>query len=344
MGTDSLGMWEATRRLPEQMREALARLDGLKRLPAREHVEHVVVIGMGGSGIAGDVALAAAAPFMAVPVTVVRGYELPSYVGEHSLVVAVSFSGSTEETLEVTQRALAHGARCVAIATGGELLAMVEDHGGCVVAIDPGIPQPRAAFGALSVSVLGVLDQVGLFKGATGWANLAIARLEERRAELEEGSSEARAIAERLVGTVPLVVSSGALGQVAAVRWRNQINENAKAFAIASNYPEACHNELAGFEANPELLARAVSLVVLRHEHEHPQISRRYEFLLDRIAPQLASVSVVEGGGTGELATLFDLAYVGDYVSLHLADLLGVDPGPIPVLDAMKRFVAGPRA
>ena len=341
MQLDSQGMWEATRALPEQMEAALSQVVTVCDLPNKDHIEHVVVVGMGGSGIAGDVALAAAAPFMPIPITIVKGYELPSYVGQHSLVVAVSFSGNTEETLEVVSRALDHGAKCVAVTSGGELEHLMQERGGCIVQVDGTIPQPRAAFGALSVSVLGVLDQVGLFQGATGWINLAIARLKERRDELETQRSLAETIASQLVGTIPLIVSSGPIGQVAAMRWKAQINENAKAPAFYSVYPEACHNELAGFDAYPEMFERDLSLVILRHEHEHPQIARRYEFATTTIGPRLRHCVEVEGHGVGELANLFDLTFVGDYVALALAAALGIDPGPIVVLDSVKRFLAG---
>ncbi|WP_298343685.1 SIS domain-containing protein [Ferrimicrobium sp.] len=341
MYVDSQGMWEATRMLPEQMEAALSQVASVCDLPNKDHIEHVVVVGMGGSGIAGDVALAAAAPFMAIPITIVKGYELPSYVGPHSLVIAVSFSGNTEETLEVVAHAIDHGAKCVAVTSGGELARLVEERGCCVVGVDGRIPQPRAAFGALSVSVLGILDQVGLFKGATGWINLAITRLKERRDELDTPDSMASAIAAELKGTIPIIVSSGPLGQVAAMRWKAQINENAKAPAFSSVYPEACHNELAGFDAYPELLTRDLSLVILRHNYEHPQIARRYEFAMKTIGPRLAHCIEIEGHGVGELANLFDLTFVGDYVALSLAGQLGIDPGPITILDNVKRFLAG---
>ena len=338
---DSLGMWKATFGLPEQMEAALANVGGICDFPSPDHIEHVVVTGMGGSGIAGDVAVASAAPFMAVPVTVVKGYELPSYVGANSLVIAVSFSGNTEETVEVVSRAVEHGARTIAVTTGGEVGRIVAEQGGCVVEVDSSIPQPRAAFGALSVSVLGILEKVGLFPGASQWVELAIEQVKARRAELDSPGQIAAEIAGRLEGALPLIVSSGALGAVAAMRWKAQINENVKGPAVFSVYPEGCHNELAGFDRYPDFLREEVAMVVLRHEHEHPQIGRRFAFLEENVGPRLKSFTTVRGQGVGELASLFDLVYIGDVMSLHLADLLGVDPGPIDLLDSMKKFLGG---
>ncbi|ACU54680.1 Mannose-6-phosphate isomerase [Acidimicrobium ferrooxidans DSM 10331] len=340
---DELGMWDATLGLPEQMEAALGTVGRLCDLPAPDQVEHVVVLGMGGSGIAGDVAVATAAPYMPIPVVVVKGYELPSFVGPRSLAVALSFSGNTEETLEVLAGALDHGARAVAISAGGELARVAAERGVCHVAIDGSIPQPRAALGALTVSLLGVLERVGFFPGASAWIGHAIERLRQRRDELEKGTL-ASDLASALVGTIPIVLGSGAVGQVAALRWKNQINENAKALAVASVLPEAGHNELTAFEAYPELLASTVSLVFLRHDGEHPQISRRVAFMEREIAPRVHRAVSVHGQGVGELATFFDLAFVGDVMSLRLAEALGTDPGPIPMLNALKQYLSGPAA
>ncbi len=337
---DVLGMWPATQALPEQMETALDAVSHLCDVPSASHIEHVVVLGMGGSGIAGDVAVATAAPYMAVPVVVVKGYELPSFVGAQSLAVAVSFSGNTEETLEVLSGALDHGARAVTISSGGELAQLAAERGLCHIGIDGSIPQPRAALGALTVSVLGVLERVGFFPGASAWIGHAIDRLRERRERIADDGLDL-SVAEELEGTIPIVLGSGAVGQVAALRWKNQINENAKALAIASVLPEAGHNELTAFEANPALLAEHISLVFLRHDGEHPQIARRVDFMQRVIGPRVRSSIEVRGSGTGELATFFDLAFVGDLASLRLAERRGTDPGPIPVLAALKAHLAG---
>jgi len=338
---DTQDMWSATFSLPEQMAEALKAVPNGGPFARGNHVDHVVVVGMGGSGIAGDVAVAAAAPFMSVPITVVKGYDLPSYVSACSLVIAVSYSGNTEEVREAVGVAIAQGAQVVGISSGGDLVETVQAGGGYHIAVDPSIPQPRAAFGALSVSVLAVLDRVGLFGGATQWVHLAIDRLKRRRDELVRPDSLAERLGLGLVDRIPLIVSAGSVGTVAAMRWKCQVNENAKAPAFFATYPEACHNELAGFEGNADLLKERVVMVVLRHAGEHPQIGRRYAFAQQLLAPRLAGFETVIGQGEGDLASLFDLTFVGDVASLWLAEAMGIDPGPIPVLVDMKVAVAG---
>ncbi|HEY5244131.1 MAG TPA: hypothetical protein VIJ60_00545, partial [Acidimicrobiales bacterium] len=154
---DSLGMWEATAGLPEQMAAALdaaSRLDGLETIGP---ITNVVVCGMGGSGIAGDVLAALAGPELAVPVTVVKSYDLPAFVGPDSLVFAVSCSGDTEETVAAATAARAAGAPLVTVAGGGELARLAQTDDWPLVPVPNDIPQPRAALGAMAVPLLVVL-------------------------------------------------------------------------------------------------------------------------------------------------------------------------------------------
>ena len=155
---DTEGMLAATLGLPEQVAEAAEAARGLEGLPRREMVENVVVLGMGGSGVAGDLLLATAAPFMAVPVVVVKGYTPPAFVGEGTLVFAVSFSGNTEETLEAATEAAVQGATVVCVTGGGELATRAEGWGAAVIPIPAGIPQPRAGIGAMAIPPLVVLE------------------------------------------------------------------------------------------------------------------------------------------------------------------------------------------
>ena len=333
---DSLGMWEATAGLPEQVAEAATAALGLTGLPGRDGVEHVVVLGMGGSGIAGDVLLATAAPFMPVPVTVVKGYEPPEFVGANSLVFAMSFSGDTEETLEAATEAFEAGASLVVVTSGGELGRLADEWRVPVVPIPPGIPQPRAGLGALAIPPLVVLESIGLFPGASGWVDQAIDQLRRRRDELVAPGSPAEELARRIGRTIPLVHSAGALGTAATLRWKAQVNENAKSPAFANTYPELCHNEVAGWGQHGDATRQLITLVNLRHDAEHPQVSVRFDLVAEALREVMASILEVRAAGEGDLAQLFDLALFGDFVSLHLAAHEGIDPGPIPVLDDIK--------
>jgi glucose/mannose-6-phosphate isomerase len=336
-------MWEVTAGLPEQVADALDTARGLAGLPSGDTVEHVVVLGMGGSGIAGDVLLATAAPFMPVPVTVVKGYEAPKFVGANSLVFAMSFSGDTEETLEAASAAYEAGAAMVVVTSGGELGRLADDWQVPVVPVPSAIPQPRAALAAMAVPPLVVLEEIGLFPGAVQWIDQAIDQLRTRRDQLVAPDSLAEELARRIGRTIPLIHSSGALGAAAALRWKTQINENAKAPAFYNVYPELCHNEVAGWGQHGDATRQLIALVNLRHDAEHPQLAQRFELVDEVLREVVADIIEVRAAGEGDLAQLFDLAILGDFVSLHLAGREAIDPGPVPVLVEIKnRLRPGP--
>ncbi|MDG2112267.1 MAG: SIS domain-containing protein, partial [Actinomycetota bacterium] len=174
---DSLGIWEITRALPEQLEQAVVAGREVTDVPGVDDIDHVVMMGMGGSGIAGDIVRAVAGPMMPVPVVVSKGYPCPGFVNRRSLVVAVSFSGDTEETLEAASAAEASGAQMIAVTSGGQLGELAADWGAPVYDLDASIPMPRVAVGAVSVAPLMALDRIGLFPGAEGWIELAVQQL-----------------------------------------------------------------------------------------------------------------------------------------------------------------------
>ncbi len=337
---DTLDMWGATAGLPEQVEAAVSAASGVSGLPSHDRVENVVVLGMGGSGIAGDVLMAAAAPFMPVPVTVVKGYQPPDFVGTGSLVFAMSFSGDTEETLEAAGLAYEAGASLIVVAGGGAFVELAGEWDVPVVPVPTTIPQPRAALGAMAIPPLVLLEEIGLFPGALQWVDQAVSQLRRRRDELVRPGSVAEELARRIGRTIPLIHSSGDLGAVAALRWKAQVNENAKSPAFFNVYPELCHNELAGWGQHGDATRQLITLVNLRHDAEHPQVARRFELVADVLREVVADILEVRAGGEGDLAQLLDLALIGDFVSLHLAGHEGIDPGPIPVLVDLKVALA----
>jgi glucose/mannose-6-phosphate isomerase len=338
---DSLDMFGVTARFPEQVAEAAKVAKGIEGLPPADEVDNVLVLGMGGSGIAGDVLAAVGGPFVPVPIVVTKGYAPPSFVGPGTLCFAVSFSGNTEETLEAAQAASAAGARMVVVTSGGELGALAPTWQAPHVPLPTDIPQPRAALGALSVPLILLLEKIGLFPGASGWVDAAVEQLTVRRAALEAGDAAQR-IARTIDGTIPLIFGAGPLGGVAAARWKAQVNENAKAPAFTGTYPELCHNEIVGWGQHGDVTRQVFTLVELRHDEEHPQELHRFELVRDLMAEVVHEVVEVRAVGEGPLAQLFDLTLMGDHVSLHMATQVGIDPGPIPVLDDLKRALAGP--
>jgi glucose/mannose-6-phosphate isomerase len=337
---DTLGMLDAARSLPEQMRaaaDAMALVDGL---PPADGITSVVVLGMGGSGIAGDVLAAVAGPTCPVPVVVNKHYECPAFVGPDTLVLAISFSGNTEETIDAVHHAVGAGARLVAITTGGHLGRIAREWGAAVVPVDPAIPMPRAGVAAVAVPALLVLEQLGLLDDASEQVEAAVAQLERRREQLGADLSPVTSLARRIGRTLPIVYGGGALGEVAAWRWKGQFNENPKVASFANRVPELTHNEVCGWGQHGDVTRQVFSLVLLRHDHEHGQVARRMELVDELCAEVVADVIEVRAKGDGPLAQLFDLVLLGDLVSLQMAADADVDPGPVPVLDEIKQRLA----
>ncbi len=339
---DSLGMADAARALPDQARAARRAVEAVEGLPPADGITSVVVLGMGGSGIAGDVLAAVAAPSCPVPIVVVKQYECPAFVGPDTLVLAISFSGNTEETIAAVHAAVGAGARLVAVTSGGHLARIAREWGAPVVPVDDAVPMPRAGIAAVSVPALLVLERLGLIDDATDQLDAAIAQMESRLASLALDDSAVTRIARRIGRTLPVVYGGGALGEVAAWRWKGQFNENPKVAAFANRVPELTHNEICGWGQHGDVTRQVLTLVLLRHDHEHPQVARRFELVGELCDEVVADVIEVRAKGDGPLAQLFDLILVGDLVTLQLAANEGVDPGPVPVLDDIKRRLSLP--
>jgi glucose/mannose-6-phosphate isomerase len=332
---DSIGMFDLAAALPEQLAAAVGLAAAVDDLPSHDDIEQVVVLGMGGSGIAGDVLAAVAGPFMPVPVLVVKGYEAPASVGDGTLCFAISYSGDTEETVEAAQAAAVAGARMVVLSTGGALGELARSWGAPHLVL-PECPMPRAGIGSVSVPPLLVLERVGLFPGATQYVTDAIDQLSRRRDKLIVDGGPAQRLAREIGRTMPVAYGGDALGAAAAYRFKCQVNENAKAPAFCAAVPEMAHNEICGWGQHGDITRQVMTVVRFRHAFEHPQVSRRFELTYDLIDEVVHAVLDIEAEGEGALAQLFDLILQGDFVSLHMAAEAGVDPGPIPVLIDLK--------
>lgn len=336
---DTLGMFREAFGLPEQLaaaRDAAAQVEGL---PSVDGVTSVVILGVGGSGIGGDICAAVAGPDCPVPIVVSKHYELPGFVGPDTLVFAVSFSGNTEEAVEAVSAAHATGARIVVVAAGGELARLAGEWGVPLMPVDSSIPMPRAGIGAVAVPLLVALERMGLVSGMSAQIDAAVAQLRRRRDELSGAGNPAEVLADRIGRTLPLVYGGGQLGEVAAWRWKGQFNENPKVPAWCNRIPELTHNELAGWAQHGDVTRQVFTLLFLRHDFEHPHVSRRFEFVATMTEEVVADIHTVQAVGDGPLAQLMDLVMQGDMVTLHLAVRSGVDPGPIAVLDDLKNWL-----
>ncbi len=323
------GMLQLVHQLPEQLRWA-AELE----IPEVPRSETAIVAGMGGSGIAADVAALAAAAGGA-RVAVHKTYDLPTWAGEQDLLVAVSHSGDTEETATSVEAALSRGMRVVVITTGGSLARRAGEEGFPFVAAPLG-PQPRAAFGFLCGAALRVLEGAGIV-GPQSEALLEAAAVTESVLE-SDGPVQAALIASKLVGKVTFVYGGAGVAEVAAKRWKAQINENAKAPAAWVSLPEANHNDIVGWEAAD--VVGGAAAVVLSDSGDHPRVALRVKLTAQLLESALGDVAVVASRGTGTVARLFSLTAVGDLVSVALAEETGTDPMPVAVIEELKNRLA----
>jgi glucose/mannose-6-phosphate isomerase len=344
---DTLGLARSAAAAPDQVARAVAATGQVLSgsdvlLPAHQDIEHVVVLGAGDSGAAGDAVRVVAGPLMAVPIVVHKGYGLPNFVDRHSLVVAVSFSGHTEETLESAGQAVEAGASVVAVTVddGNPLVALARQVSAPVVGIDADLPTPASAFAPMTVAPLVVLEHLGLYPGGEAWIAAAVEALRRRARQLAQPDNVAERLARRIGRQIPIIYGGGDLGAVAARRWKTQFNLNAKAAAFSNGHPDLDHHELSGWGQNGDVTRQIFRLVNLRHDYEHPQTARRFALTDEVMAEVVGGIDEVVAQGDGPLAQLLDLALVGDRMSLCRAAQEGLDPGPVPVVDDLERRLA----
>jgi glucose/mannose-6-phosphate isomerase len=334
---DPGGMLGLVASLGSQLREGFGRGRAAADLPSGSGVSAIVVAGMGGSGVAGDVLRSLYADRLPIPICVVKGYRLPEFCRRNTLVVASSFSGNTAETLAAFAEAASRGCRLVAITVGGELGVAAAGEDAALVRVPDDVSVPRAALGYLVGAVLGVLDAMGLLPPATGDVDRAGAVLDElgRSLGADRGSSEneAKALASWLLGRTPVVWGTEGLAEAAAIRWKSQCNENAKVPALAGILPELDHNDIEGWSPGS---GSGFGLVVLRHQGEDPRVARRVGATLEAI--EAAGLESREVGARGDtpIERVLSLIMVGDFVTTYLGVARGVDPTPIPILTGLK--------
>lgn len=337
-GLDPQSMIALVEAFPDHIAASARAAAGLD-LPSAARPEAVIVSGLGGSAIAGDLALAIAGARLEIPLLVLREYTLPAWVGPRTAVVASSYSGNTEETLGAYDQARRAGARIVCISSGGELSRRARADGFPLLPLPGGFP-PRAALGHALMILLGALEALGVIPaqgGAVGETVEILAGVrDECGAGAPEGRNPARALARSLHGKIAAVYGSGGVMGACAYRWRSQIEENAKNLAFHHVLPEMNHNELVGWRF-PESGLKGIGVVFLRDRGDHPQVQRRFELTRGVIGPAAGSLDEVWSRGESPLCRVLSTLYLGDFVSLYLAYLNRVDPTPVSVIEAFKR-------
>jgi len=340
---DPLGMRGLIESFPEQFLSA-AEMAASLSLPAAKTPANLVVAGLGGSAIGGDIIRSILGDTLRLPLLVSRDYRLPSFVGTSSIVIASSYSGNTEETLSAYNQALGTGAFVVCITSGGRLAERALADGSPVVRIPGGMP-PRAALGYSTLALLGALQAIGVveqLKQSVEEAAALLSRLARHYSgDVPTVRNPAKALAQSLFGKIVAVYGGVGLLDSAAARWRGQMEENAKNLALHHVIPEMNHNEILGWECPKEALQR-VATVFLRDSDDHPQIKRRFDLTKEIVARGCGASHEVWSEGNSRMARVFSVLYLGDFVSLYLAYLNGVDPTRIDAIDYLKRELSDP--
>ncbi len=322
---------------PEQIRSAAQRAVKLK-LPGDVPPKMLIVAGLGGSAIGGDLARSIAGPFLRMPIIVVRDYDLPGFMDASSLVFACSYSGNTEETLSAYQQARQANAQIICITSGGKLEAMANSHSYPVLSLPSGLP-PRAALGHSLMTLLAAMQSTGMIPDMAESIDETVDLLSELRRKYGAAnplsSNPAKSLAQSLHGKIAAVYGSNGIMDAVAYRWRSQIEENAKNLAFHHVLPEMNHNELVGW-LYPEESLRKIGVVFLRDKGDHPQIKRRFELTRELIGDKAGAVHEIWSEGDSLFARVMSAIYLGDFVSLYLAYLNGVDPTPVQVIDYFK--------
>jgi glucose/mannose-6-phosphate isomerase len=324
--------------LPDHLRDAIWRVQAAN-LADRDAPAGLVVAGMGGSAIGGALARAALSDQASRPIFVTRAYGLPTWTTPDTMVLCASYSGETEETLACYESAGALGAARLVATTGGRLAEMARSDGVPVIPL-PGGFQPRAAVAYMTVAALEVAALCGAGPRLTSEVDVAASHTEQLVVEWGPDAPEAslgKEIARGLRGTIPVIAGAGLTAPI-AYRWKTQINENAKQPCFSHELPELDHNEIAGWEGAQEL--GQFSAVFLDDSDAHPRIKERMDLTERAIAPSSVASFRVQTRGQTAIERVISLVLLGDLISIYLAALRGVDPGPVKTIEQLKAALA----
>jgi glucose/mannose-6-phosphate isomerase len=337
---DPTGLRNRQRALPDHCREAWQQAKGLSTPEEWSTINKVVIGGMGGSAIAGDLVADLAALQQSLPVLVVRDFSLPFRLDQNSLFIGCSHSGSTEETLSLFRQARQQNAQILAVAGGGVLLAEAASDGIPSLTINaPG--EPRSAVGYNLMLLLGALNNCGIAKTDQSEVETTIAALQALVSQLSEGvpakGNPAKQIAQELPGKLILVYGGGFFTGMAR-RWKTQLNENAKAWAFFETLPELLHNSVESFNTTPKSLQDKYVLV-LKPNTENKDLESRYRVIAELLKQKDIPHRIIDAGQAPPLSQMLNMLILGDYVSYYLAMLRGIDPSPIPAISLGKELI-----
>jgi len=329
--------------MPRQAREALDIVDKTEMSLADNSCRSLIICGMGGSAIAGDIISAYGQDKMAMPVWVQRNYGLPGWAGRQDLAVISSYSGDTEESLSAYHQAHQAGMKILGITSGGKLKALCRQNNDPCLIIPGGLP-PRGALGYSFFVLWGMLGKLGLIKASRSEAAEAISLLETLVSEFALGNpapkNQAKELAAKLHNHLPVVYSSVDSLWPVARRWTNQINENSKMLSYCVFFPELCHNEIVGWQELPQI-RQNTKIVMLSDRQDHRSNVLRAGIISGILKAEAAEIIKIETRGESLLARMFSAIFLGDMASYYLSLLNQVDPTPVERIKFLKSKLGG---
>jgi len=341
---DKSGMGAQIRGLPKQCRQAWDKASKLVLPSSYSDVDKVVILGMGGSAIGGDLLRGLTAPLSRPLVLVHRDYDLPAWVDDRTLVIGASYSGNTEETISGFTQALKKGCKKLVISTGGRLTELARENNVPVFVIEHAAP-PRAALGYSLLPLLAIMQRLGFTGAEAADVDGMIRALETLGASWQEDSpaerNQAKMLASRLHGRIAVIYGAGILTDVAR-RWKTQINENSKQWAFFETLPELDHNAVLGYRY-PAGTADRIYVLFLRCQALQPRTLIRYKVTGELLDQSGIPHQYIDSQGGNDLKHVMSLVLLGDWVSYYLAMLNAIDPSPVPQIDLLKKRLAEER-
>jgi glucose/mannose-6-phosphate isomerase len=334
---DPKGMYKWIADFPQQIEESV-RIGKESKIKVNVRgIQNIVLTGLGGSAIGGDLLRSYLAEELKVPFIVNRYYSLPEFVDKNTLVIVSSYSGNTEETISAYKDAVKRKAKILCISTGGETAKMAKKFKHPWIQTIPGL-SPRAALGYSFFPLLVALVKMGFIKSKDKDIKETIQLLKNKSGIFSNPESPENAplkLAEQLKGKLPVIYSPSEHLDSVNIRWRGQMAENAKQLSSGHVLPEMNHNELVGWNVLTDLM-KQMHVIFLRDSGTHKRVAIREEITSKVIEKYAGSVTEVNSEGRTLLARMFSLIYFGDWTSLYLAILNNVDPEPVAIIDFLK--------
>lgn len=301
--------------------------------------ENLVLAGMGGSAIGGDLVRSYLTYQLKIPFQISRHYLLPDFVTNKSLVFISSYSGNTEETLSAYAEAKKRKAKIIAITSGGKLFDLAKKDKIPVLLIPGGLP-PRAALGYSFGPLLILFSRLGFIPDQTAFLKETASFLNKRneiyQKSIPHSKNPAKSLARRLYQKIPIIYSGCDYFDSVAIRWKQQLCENAKNLAFVNFFPEFNHNELVGWQ-NKNNSKHNLIVLFLKDKDDHKRVKARTEIVKGILKREKIELFEIESQGGNLLQRMFYLIQLGDWTSFYLAMLNGVDPTPIQVIDYLKK-------